>query len=150
MNMNIDPAGQGMDNSILNQVHEGMEVVGRNGEVLGKVERVYLGNNTMTGPATPSSTSTSGQGTTVVPVTGGSPASFDVDRSVFGSAFTTGIFNEDNISQELGSRLEMNGFIRLESKKLFSRDRYILPEQIETVSGQQVMLNTNFDNLPKR
>ncbi len=59
-------------------------------------------------------------------------------------------FDEDNVPQELRERLQRMGFARLNSKGLFSSDRYVLPEQISRVEDDKVYLKTKKDELIKR
>src|SRR3954454_11012961 len=46
-------------------------------------------------------------------------------------------FAPDELPQVLRDRLLSEGYIRLDAKGLFAADRYILPEQIASASGDQ-------------
>jgi hypothetical protein len=59
-------------------------------------------------------------------------------------------FGKDEIPEPLRSRLLREGYIRLDTAGLLARDRYILPSQIATAAGDEVMLNVEKDDLIKR
>jgi hypothetical protein len=59
-------------------------------------------------------------------------------------------FGSEEIPEPLRSRLLREGYIRLDTAGLFAADRYILPSQIATASGDEVMLNVEKDQLIKR
>lgn len=56
----------------------------------------------------------------------------------------------DNIPDELQEKLLQQGFVRLDAAGLFASDRYITPEQIDSVSGDGVTLNVSKDELIKK
>ena len=56
----------------------------------------------------------------------------------------------DRLPEELRDRLLQQGFIRIDSAGLFSADRYVMPDQIMSVSGDAVTLNVSKDELVKR
>jgi hypothetical protein len=58
-------------------------------------------------------------------------------------------FGDDPIPEPLRTRLLTEGYIRLDTKGLFASDRYILPSQIGTISGDEVQLNVTKDDLIK-
>ncbi len=146
--MDYDPAGQGPTNEILRKVHGGMDIIDRSGKKLGSVAMVYLGNNPMTGPATPSSTAVEpGTQNVVVPVTGSDTLS--MDQNMRGAGVLTTNFFSNDMPEELRHRLQMDGFIRMNTKGLFARDRFVLPDQVESVEGDRVMLNVGIDELTK-
>lgn len=60
------------------------------------------------------------------------------------------IFDPDDMPEELRERLLTEGYIRLDTRGLFAADRYILPEQIASVSGDELVLNVTRDELIKR
>ena len=60
------------------------------------------------------------------------------------------VFAPDDMPQVLRERLLREGYIRLDATGLFAADRYILPEQIASVSGDQVLLNVDKGDLMKR
>ena len=134
INQPVDPNATPERGNPLRQVHEGMKVYDRNDREIGTVERVYLGelsptaNNLGLGPATARDPD--------------QPSNNLVQD--FAAAF-----EEDNIPQEMRERLQRMGFARVESKGLFSSDRYVLPEQIARVEGDRVFLKTKKDDLFK-
>ncbi len=82
------------------------------------------------------------------------PAGLDADdtredNSLIG-AIGRAIAPGDDLPQALRDRLLLDGYIRLDSKGLFATDRFILAEQIESVSGEEVVLNVGKDELLKR
>jgi hypothetical protein len=58
-------------------------------------------------------------------------------------------FGDDEIPQPLRDRLLVEGYIRLDTAGLFAADRYILPSQVASVSGNEIMLNVEKDQLIK-
>jgi hypothetical protein len=59
-------------------------------------------------------------------------------------------FAPDELPETLRDRLLREGYIRLDADGLFAADRYILPSQIASASGDEVMLNVEKDQLIKR
>ena len=59
-------------------------------------------------------------------------------------------FAHDDMPEVLRDRLLTEGYIRLDTKGLFAADRYILPEQIDSSSGEALLLNVSKDELMKR
>jgi hypothetical protein len=59
-------------------------------------------------------------------------------------------FAPDDMPEVLRDRLLTEGYIRLDTKGLFEADRYILPEQIDSSSGNALLLNVSKDELMKR
>ena len=59
-------------------------------------------------------------------------------------------FAPDDMPEVLRDRLLTEGYIRLDTKGLFAADRYILPEQIDSSSGEALLLNVSKDELMKR
>lgn len=59
-------------------------------------------------------------------------------------------FDPDGMPEVLRDRLLSEGYIRLDTHGLFAADRYILPEQIASASGDEVVLNVGKDELMKR
>jgi hypothetical protein len=59
-------------------------------------------------------------------------------------------FVGDDMPEALRDRLLAEGYIRLDTKGLFAADRYILPDQIASAAGDQLMLNVSKDELMKR
>ena len=59
-------------------------------------------------------------------------------------------FRVDELPEPIRKRLLHQGFVRLDAAGLFAADRYIMPEQIDSVSGEGLMLNVSRDELIKR
>ena len=59
-------------------------------------------------------------------------------------------FRSEDLPQVLRDRLLTEGYIRLDTKGLLAQDRYILPDQIASTAGDEVMLNVEKDELIKR
>jgi hypothetical protein len=59
-------------------------------------------------------------------------------------------FRSDELPEALQDRLLTEGYIRLDTDGLFASDRYILPEQITSTSGDEIMLKVNKSDLMKR
>lgn len=58
-------------------------------------------------------------------------------------------FTDDNVPEEVRDRLVHQGFVRIDSAGLFAADRYVMPEQIDSVSGDGMTLNVTKDELIK-
>ena len=125
----------GTDRNVLTAIREDMDVYGANGDHIGEVDFVYMGasspvENAMgTGAATTANTELRNEGILDV-----------VAEALDGN----------DMPQVLRARLEHEGFIRIESDGLFSRDRFVLPEQIASVGNDRVTLKVNKSDLIKR
>ena len=125
----------GTDRNVLTLIREDMDVYGANGDHIGDVEFVYMGasspveNEMGTGAATTANTELRGE------------SILDVVAEALDDA---------DMPQVLRARLEHEGFIRIDSDGLFSRDRYVLPEQIASVGNGRVTLKVNKADLIKR
>ncbi len=126
---------QGMTDSVLTHIREGMVVYDRNDQYLGKVESLYMGAST---PAE----NERGEGAATAP----DPDMRD-DTLVDDIAK---VFAPDDIPEVLRKRLLHDGFIRVDTAGLFAADRYALPEQIASVTGDRVRLRVSRDELIKR
>ena len=120
----------------LTQIYEGMPVYDRTGYKIGTVEGVYLG-------AVSEEASQRGGG----PATASSPGS---DESSLIEDFAKSIVPQDRLPETLRERLLRQGFIRIHSSGFFTADRYAMPEQIESVSGDHVVLHATRDELLKQ
>lgn len=112
-------------------VEQGMKVFDRNHHEIGKVEWVQFGDDDPDTPETEAS----------------GPSFERDDESLFdiiAKAFTT-----DNVPEELKERLALQGFVRIDAEGLFAADRYVMPEQIDSVSGDGLTLNVTKDELIK-
>lgn len=59
-------------------------------------------------------------------------------------------FGREEVPEPLRSQLLRDGYVHLDTKGLFSSDRYILPEQIARMTGDGIQLNVTKDALIKR
>lgn len=120
--------------NILNQLREGMRVCDSRGDEVGTVEWVKMSDED---PATPEAeTATPGSG-------GASPRVALTD--LIADAFRT-----DEIPETLQNRLLREGFVRVDAKGLFASDRYVLPDQISSVSEDRVTLDAPREALYRR
>lgn len=56
----------------------------------------------------------------------------------------------DDMPEELEERMLREGYVRLDPRNVFLAHRYILPEQIESLDADRVVLNVALDSLLKR
>jgi hypothetical protein len=119
--------------STLKFVEEGMKVFDRERHEIGKVEYVQFGDDD---PET-------------VEVEAAAPNTLDrPDRTlVYDLALA---FTDDDLPEELRQKLLEQGFIRIDANGLFAADRYVTPEQIDSVSDEGLMLNVTKDELLKK
>jgi hypothetical protein len=120
--------------STLRNIEEGMKVFDRDRHEIGKVEYVRFGDDD---PDTPE-------------VEAAAPNTLDDrDRTLVDDialAFTA----DDGLPEELQQKLLQQGFVRLDANGIFASDRYVTPEQIDSVSGDGLMLNVTKDELIKK
>jgi hypothetical protein len=139
MNQEINVNNNNMtDTNILNQINEGMEVRDANGKTIGRVERIFLGDVSPEeeeigrGAATPSNVKSTPLAQTIV--------------NELMEALSPG----EEIPDVLRERLELEGFARLKGKGLLGADRFILPDQIQSVEAGRVNLKVTREELIKR
>jgi hypothetical protein len=117
----------------LMQVEEGMRVYDREHHELGKVERIQLSDDN---PGTPE-------------VEAATPGDINLRRDSIidniAEAFTT-----DELPVAVQARLLQHGFIRIHGAGLFAADRYVTPDQILSVSGDEVVLKVSKNELLKK
>jgi hypothetical protein len=119
--------------NFLARVHEGMKVFDRQHHEIGKVERVQMSDDN---PAT-------------LEVEAATPGNLrQRDDSLIDNI--ADVFAPDQLPEDVRSRLLQQGFLRLDTKGIFAADRYILPDQIISVTGDEVMLNVSKDELLKQ
>jgi hypothetical protein len=119
--------------NFLAQVHEGMKVFDRQHHEIGKVERVQMSDDN---PATPE-------------VEAATPGNLrERDNSLIDNI--ADVFAPDELPEDVRARLMQQGFLKLDTRGLFAADRYILPDQIISVSDDEVMLNVSKDELLKQ
>lgn len=123
-----------MQSDVLHTVHEGMKVVDASRKEIGRVEWVQYGNDD---PSTVDveARTTEGMG--------------DGRRETLMDNIVDA-FRVDDLPEEIRDRLLMQGFVRIDAEGLFAADRYVLPDQIAAVSGDEMMLNVEMSELMKR
>ncbi len=123
-----------MQYDMMRNVREGMKVLDSSRKEIGKVEFVQFGNDD---PSTPEIEADSVDGME----DGRAPSLLDTVAEAF---------RTDELDPEIQERLLMQGFVRIDAEGLFASDRYVLPEQIGGVSGDELVLNVSKDQLLKR
>ena len=113
------------------QIHEGMKVVDAGGEDVGKVKDLAMGD--------PEAVTTEGQ--EMRPTDGGIVG--DVARAV------TDREGEPDVPEPFRSQLIRAGYIKVDAKGWFSKDRYVPAEFVAAVEGDVVRLSVTRDNLPR-
>lgn len=123
--------------TILSEIREGMTVYDKENHKVGSVETVYFGANA--DASTPAAADA--PATTTPRTTPAAEESFIADLAK--------VFDpKDQIPDELASRLRHHGFIQIDGG-WFGSDRYVMPEQINSVSDDNVYLNTKRETLIK-
>ncbi len=152
-NYNLD-----MENNILMKIKEGMKVYDSRDHEIGKVDDVFLGSVTPEdedageGPAT---TGTVIPGTTTsaprvqVPGQLQNLGDHETPNTAFGGSVNPTNPDEDDRDRILDDRMLREGYVRVDSKGLFSKDVIVRPEQIASVQENIVHLNVPDDELPK-
>lgn len=120
---------------ILGLIREGMKVYDRENHEIGSVKAVHMGAASETmfdegeGPATAPNPSLRGESW--------------LDAGVQ-------VFAPEQVPDVLKARLLRHGFIAIDTKGLFSSDRFAMPEQITNVVGDGVHLNVTENELIKK
>lgn len=120
--------------NILEQIRKGMAVSAPGGDDIGTVEFVHF---TDVDPASPGPEAAS-----VGPVV-------QEHRDSVVEAVID-VFRTDEVPDEMRDRLMGRGFIRVDVDGLFASDRYIVPDQIASVTGDRVMLKVSKKELMKK
>jgi len=120
--------------SSLRFVEEGMKVFDRERHEIGKVEYVQFGDDDPTTPE-PEAAGLSN-------LDEGRDTLIDNIAEAFGAG--------DDLPEEIRERLLQQGFVRIDADGLFAADRYVTPEQIDSVSADGLMLNVSKDELVKK
>lgn len=123
--------------SVLKNVHKGMEVKDSHDNRIGTVKDIYFG-------ADSDEMKKHGAGAATAPDPSVRENSLveDVARGLFD-------VDGDNLPEEMRQRLINEGYIRIDTAGLFRSDRFILPEQIARVHDEHVHLNVSKDDLLK-
>ncbi|MGN6488506.1 MAG: hypothetical protein ACTHLT_11895 [Devosia sp.] len=117
--------------SSLRFVEQGMRVFDREHHEIGKVEWVQFGDDDPETPEVEASGPSAGR-------------EDDTLVDVLARAFS-----DDNVPEEVRDRLAPQGFVRIDADGLFAADRFVMPEQIDSVSSDGLMLNVSKDELLK-
>jgi hypothetical protein len=121
-------------NNVLNSIRKGMDVYDFDENKIGTVEYVQFGDEDPNDP--------SAQTETV------SPAQIDSRDSIIDNIADA--FRSDDLPEELRERLLRHGFIRVDAAGLFSADRYILADQIQSVSEDRVTVSVDKEEAIRR
>ena len=126
--------GSETNTRILKVIKEGMEVYDRLGKKIGTVTDMYFGSSS-------AETEKHGSGATTAPEPDMLDNTFmdDIAR----------VFAPDQLPQAVRDQLLQNGFIKINGDGLFSRAKYVMPNQIDSVAGNRVDLRISRDNLIK-
>jgi len=120
---------------ILTRVYEGMAVYSRTGDKIGTVEYVHLGELA-------EADDEDGQEPAAGSVFGSYEGSFIED-------FARTMVLPERVPDILRDRLLHSGFIKVRSTGLFAANRYVMPDQIASVSTNGVRLHVGRDELMK-
>lgn len=123
--------------NLLRQVHEGMKVYDREAKDVGTVDGVYISE------VSPEA-ARRGLGPAVA-----ENQNANQPQSGILQDFAK-VFEEDQVPEDVKRRLLDNGFVRVNAPGLFSADRYVLPEQVDRVNDNKVVLNVSRQELIKR
>lgn len=136
----MQPSQDSMDTtqqqSILNDVHEGMNVYDVNRDKIGTVDYVQFG-------AASDSQRAQGSGPATV-----APADNDYDQPLVD--MVASVFNPGDMPDEMAQKLQHSGFVRIDSNGLFAADRYVIPDHIARVDRDGLYLNVTNDELLRR
>ena len=128
------------DNGLLPQIREGMTVRDSGGDTIGTVERVQMGG---IDPADAARQSREAAGPSdEAPGTYDAPLITNLADAVTGGG-------GDGLPEEARQNLERKGYIEIDSKGLFSANRFAAADQIASVSGDDVVLNVAGNMLAK-
>ena len=145
------------DDNILLKIQEGMQVLDRDDQKLGTVDRVYLGTVSEQGhargegPAATTSADAPGfadNAPEVFGMAGEDPAAIDF---AFGGGISPSDTSGSEVSgSEVRELLLRHGYIRINARGLFSSDRYFMPDQIASVTEEVVRLKLSKDELHQK
>lgn len=120
--------------AIPSTIHEGMKVYDRSMHAIGTVETFRI---TDEAPGQPE-----------IDAAGVSPVFEDERQSLAG--ILADVFSaEEDLPREMQEKALREGFVRLDADGLFAADRYIFPEHIDRVEGDDLVLSVNKDDLFK-
>lgn len=110
--------------TLLQQIHKGMHVYDAERNEVGTVDYVQFGDEDPSQPGAETATVNPGQR--------------DTSDSFVENIID--VFRPDDLPEVLRARLVCHGFVRVDAPGLFNADRYISPDQIQSVSEDKVML----------
>jgi hypothetical protein len=122
-----------MHANVLRDIHEGMKVFDANHKEIGRVDWVQFGNDN---PSTEDAEARTTEGVE-------QRSDTLIDNIV-------DAFRVDDLPEVVRQRLLMQGFIRIDAEGLFAADRYVLPEQIGSITGNELTLTVEKDELMRR
>ncbi len=117
----------------LRSVEQGMKVFDRSRNEIGKVEWVQFGDDD---PETPE-------------IEASEPSRLDTRDDTLLDVVARA-FRSDDLPEVVRQRLLQQGFVRIDADGLFAADRYVTPDQIDSVTADGLMLNVSKDDLLKR
>jgi hypothetical protein len=120
--------------SSLRDIHQGMKVFDASNREIGKVDWVKFGDDD---PETPQP-----EASGISPI---EEARRDGLMENIADAFQL-----DDVPEEVREKLLHQGFVRIDVEGLFDADRYVVPEQIASVTGDALTLKVSKDELLKR
>ncbi|HVX47691.1 MAG TPA: hypothetical protein VHC49_27630 [Mycobacteriales bacterium] len=146
----VDPTGSP---GPISQVREGMKVQDSAGAEVGSVDQVKLSDpeaDTTAGQQPPENTGP----TAVPPIVPATPAAGAGSGGVpvaapIGILATGNRHNEPDVPPSLAERLLRTGYLKIDSKGLFTRDLYVGADHIERIDADTVVLDTTKDHLIK-
>jgi hypothetical protein len=125
------PGSDRREEELFAPIREGMKVVDAAGEDVGKVKDIAMGD--------PEAVTTEGQ--EMRPAEGGIVGDFA--RAVTDSA------GEPDVPEPFRSQLIRTGYIKVDAKGWFRKDRYVPAEFVAAVEGDVVRLSVTRDDLPR-
>jgi hypothetical protein len=134
--MTQKPLDTTKNQSLLKNIREGMEIHDSQEHKIGTVKEVYFG-------ASSDEMEDHGAGAATAP----NP---NLRKDTLVDDIARGIFDTDDLPEEVRQRMINEGFVRVDPTGLFKGDRYVLPEQIAQVHEGHVHLNVKLDDLLKR
>jgi hypothetical protein len=139
------PMGNAPGNRLLEQVHNGMKVRDSAGKDVGRVAEVYFGESSRAAEE-------SGKGAVTPGAQGGDTPATSADRAApannMGLPETTMAGSFGKLPDVEQRRLERVGYIRTDGG-IFGSDRYIAPDQVHSVTGDEVQLSVPVERLLK-
>jgi hypothetical protein len=122
-------------NYLLSKIQNGMKVYDLAQHEIGTVEYVQFGDEDPLRPG--------------VETASANPAQTQPNGSWLVEGLTD-LFSPDDLPETLKDRLLRYGFVRVDAPGLFNADRYIFPNQIQSVDGNRVTLNVTRSELIQR